>query len=214
MADREIREVDGEPDLNLEDPELTPQNRWRWLFPVGVLVALPALGIYALGETSGTAFWPSHNALMRNSAPERAVGTSGQTPAVARSSDESTGAVIRDVETITGINDRHPLVGRRVDLRAPIAARANDQAFWIGSKDNLVLVVPRRDRRDSQMRQQGQVANTGLPMLESGKMVSISGSIERLPRAEERYSWGLTSADLAAAAAVGVYVHADVVSEQ
>ena len=206
------KEIDGEPDLNFEDPDLTPQSRWRWLLPVGLLVVLPALSMYALDETGGDPFWPSHNALMRSASAEGgAVGTSGQ---AAASRDEHEGAVIRELETITGINDLHPLIGRKVALSVPVAARANDWAFWIGSPDNRVLVVPRRDRRDSALRQQGRVTTGGIDLIEGGTIAAISGSIQKLPRAEERKSWALTNQDQAEATSMDVYLSADTVTVQ
>jgi hypothetical protein len=211
---------DEEPDLNLEDPELTPQNRWRMVVPIGLLVVLPVLSIYALRETTGDSFWPSHNAWMHGTAPpaEGAVGTSG-TAAAPRTVDQPEAdapdsAVIRDIETITGINDGHPLIGRQVELHVPVAGRANDQAFWIGTSDNRVLVVPRRDHRDGRERQEGRIASNGIAPLEAGKMAAISGSIQRLPRAEERFNWELTKQDQREVAANGIYLRADSVTVQ
>ena len=205
------KEIDGEPDLNFEDPDLTPQSRWRWLLPVGLLVVLPALSMYALDETGGDPFWPSHNALMRSASAEGgAVGTSGR----AVNPDEPDGAVIRELETITGINDLHPLIGRRVALLVPVVARANDWAFWIGSPDNRVLVVPRRDHRDSALRQRGGVTTGGIALIEGGTVAAISGSIQRLPRPEERKSWALTNSDQREATSIDVYLSADSVTVQ
>jgi hypothetical protein len=201
-----------EPDPSPEDPDLTPQNRWRWVLPVALLVVLPALGIYALRETVGDSFWPSQNAWMHGTAPSEAtVGTSGTTPGTEGGSDA---AVIRDIETITGINDGHPLIGRKVELHVPVAGHANDQAFWIGSKDNRMLVVTRRDHRDGRMRQEGRVAGNNIALLETGKLASISGSIQKLPQAEERQSWDLTRQDQQEAVAIGVYLAADIVTVQ
>jgi hypothetical protein len=203
-----------EPDSNPEDPDVTPQGRWRMVLPVGLLVVLPALGIYGLRESVGDSFWPSHNAWMHGTAPaaaDAAVGTSGtatDTP------DEGNDAAIRDVETITGLTDGHPLIGRTVELHVPIAGQANDQAFWIGSKDNRVLVVPHRDHRDGRQRQEGLLAGNRIAPLEVGEMATISGSIEKLPRAEERFNWALTQQDEREVAAAGVYLRADTITVQ
>jgi hypothetical protein len=206
------KEIDGEPDLTFEDPDLTPQNRWRWMLPVGLLIVLPALGMYALDETGGYAFWPSHNALMRSASGEGgAVGTSGREAVNQAQTDD---VVIRELETITGSSDRRPLIGRKVNLVVPVAARANDVAFWIGSADNRVLVVPRRDLRDSQLRQQGRVPSRGMALIESGATAAISGSIQQLPRAEERYSWALTNQDQREATSMDVYLSADSITVQ
>lgn len=198
-----------------EDPDLTPQNRWRWAAPLMLLVALPIAGFFGLRETDGTAFWPSHNGVLRGvaaQAPEAgAVGTSGRSDAT---TDSSSPALIRELETITGQVDGHPLVGSKVDLHVPVAAIANDQAFWVGEKDNRFLVVPRRDHRDGAERQLGLVADHGIALLETGKMAAVTGTIQRVPTAEEMYSWGLTAEDRHDAAARGVYLRADTVSVQ
>jgi hypothetical protein len=199
-----------EPDPNPEDPDLTPQGRWRWLLPIGLLVLVPALGTYALRETRGDSFWPSHNAWMHGIAPsEGAVGTSG-TPSATEDSPRA--AVIRDIEVITRVTDGHPLIGRTVELHVPVAGQANDQAFWIGSGDNRLLVVPHRDHRDGPERQEGLLASNDIAPLAIGETATISGSIQKLPQAEERLSWGLTKQDERAVAASGVYLRADTVT--
>ena len=201
-----------EPDPNPEDPDSTAQSRWRWVLPVSLLVVIPILGIYALKETTGDSFWPSHNAWMHGTAaPSGAVGTSGAGP---EAEDQPDAAVIRDIETITGITDRHPLIGRKVELHVPVAGQANDQAFWIGSNDNRVLVVPSRDHRDGRERQEGLLASNDVAPLEAGETAAISGSIQKLPPPEERLSWGLTRRDQQEVAAVGVYLRADTVTVQ
>lgn len=205
-----------EPDPNPEDPDLTPQGRWRWLLPVGLLIVLPALGIYGLRETVGDSFWPSYNAWMHGTAPsspdrQGAVGTSGTSPAT---EDAPNPAVIRDIETITGIIDGHPLIGRKVELHVPVAGWANDQAFWIGANDNRVLVVPQRDHRDGPARQEGLVASNSVAPLEAGETAIIFGTIQKLPPPEARLSWGLTKRDEREVAASGVYLRADTVAVQ
>ena len=201
-----------EPNPNPEDPDLTPQGRWRWVLPVGLLVALPALGIYGLKETAGDTFWPSYNARMHGIAPfQGAVGTSGTAPGT---DDGQNAAVIHDIETITGINDGHPLIGSKVELHVPIAGQANDQAFWIGTSDNRVLVVPHRDLRDGRERQEGLLAGNHIAPLEAGETAAISGSIQKLPEREERFSWGLTLREEQEVAGIGVYLRADTVTVQ
>ena len=202
-----------EPDPNPEDPDLTPQGRWRMVLPVGLLVVLPIVGIYALRETVGDSFWPSHNAWMHGIAPsaDGAVGTSGS---ATDTSDKPAGAVTADLETVTGVTDGHPAIGRRVELHVRVTGQANDQAFWIGADDHRVLVVPHRDRRDGPQRQEGLLAGNSIAPLESGRMATISGSIQKLPDAEERFNWGLTRQDERAVTASGVYLRADTITVQ
>jgi len=188
----------------------------RWVVLVLLLMALVVAGTYTLRETNRDEARPARNAMINGlpSAGEHdAVGTSGNaqgTPAKA----ESAGSVIRELETITGLVDRRPLIGRKVDLHVPVAASANDQAFWVGEKDNRVLVVPRRDHRDSLERQTGRVADNGIARLEAGRTAAITGSIQKLPIVEEMYSWGLTNEDRSEVAAAGVYLRADTITVQ
>jgi hypothetical protein len=50
--------------------------------------------------------------------------------------------------------------------------------------------------------------------LEAGTTAAITGSIQKLPIAEEMYSWGLTSQDRSEVAAAGVYLRADTITVQ
>jgi hypothetical protein len=204
-----------EPDLTPEDPDSMTQGRWRWTLPV-VLLVLTIAGMYGLAETTGHPIWPSHNAWLRGSvaATPDAVGTAGRAAPSPESAVASDSSVIRDVETITGLVDAHPLIGRKVDLHIPVSEHANDEAFWIGQGDNRVLVVLQRDRRDGAQRQEGLIATSGIAPLEAGKTAEISGSIQKLPASEEMYSWGLTRRDVREAAAMGVFLRADQVSVQ
>src|SRR3954468_9379248 len=188
----------------------------RWVVLVLLLMAVAVAGTYALRETNRDEARPARNAMINGlpSAGEHdAVGTSGTdhgTPGQA----ENSGSVIRELETITGLVDRRPLIGRKVDLHVPVASSANDQAFWIGEKDNRVLVVPRRDHRDSVKRQAGLVADNGIARLEAGTTAAITGSIQKLPIAEEMYSWGLTSEERSELGGDGVYLRADTITVQ
>jgi len=149
----------------------------------------------------------------RTPVAEDSVGTGGRAPTVP--AGEPDAAAIRDLETITGVNDRNPLVGRKVELHVPVAAGANDYAFWVGGADNRLLVVPQRDRRDSKVRQEGGVTDHGITSpLDAGTIVAISGSLQRLPKPEERYSWQLTDKEQQEAAAMGVYLRADSITAQ
>ncbi len=214
MVDKDFRR---DADLKREDPILTPQTRWRWLIPVVLLLVLPIAGAYMLRETDGSVPGPQEDGTLRvpDAIQDReAIGTGGRAPTFPRPVGEPDAGVIRDVETITGLVDANPLIGQRVDLHVPIADRANDYAFWIGENDSRLLVVPRRDRRDGEQRQQGDVADHGVAPLEAGKTAAITGSIQKLPKAEEMYSWNLTDREQQEAASMGVYLRADTVTVQ
>lgn len=212
----------SQPILFDEDLELSQWRRWTWVIPVFFLVALPMFGTWALHETDSDYHWllrnqmidgtPSAAALPRAAGPgeQGAVGTSGSVAQPAATDSN----VIRELETITGLVDRRPLIGRKVELHVPVAGNANDDAFWVGEKDNRVLVVPRRDTRDNAKRQNGSVAENSIAWLETGKMATITGSIQPLPIFEQRYSWGLTNDDRSELAARGVYLRADAISVQ
>jgi hypothetical protein len=119
------------------------------------------------------------------------------------------GNPIHDLETIMGVNDGHELVGRRVDIHAPVQQHVNDVAFWIGSKDNRLLVVLARDTRDGVERQRGEPSKSGLGAVPPGQQATISGTIQRVPYGEAMYSWGLTNADRAELMDRRIYLKAD-----
>lgn len=197
-----------------EDPEMTIESHWRWVLPILVLLVLPVGATWLLHETSRNGREPLLNQ-MQTGVPTAgeagAVGTSGRDRSPAEASLVYS---IHELETITGLVDRRPLVGRKVELRAPVAAVANDQAFWIGEQDNRLLVVPTRDRRDSIQRQAGEVTGNDIAKLDTGKTAVISGIVQQMPLPEQAYSWGLTTEDREELAARGVYLRADRVSVQ
>jgi hypothetical protein len=137
------------------------------------------------------------------------VGTSGTLDA---NQDPPAGHTIRELETITGTNDGHQFVGRRVALNVPVNQHVNDIAFWVGERDNRLLVVLARDNRDAAERHRGDPADSGLGNLDAGRPTSIAGSIQRVPYAEAMYSWGLTQTDRAELMERRVYLRADTVT--
>lgn len=143
------------------------------------------------------------------------VGTSGQLGENARAGNSGpalstlAGNPIRDLETITGATDGHELVGRRVDLHVPVQQHINDVAFWVGPRDNRLLVVLARDTRDGEERQRGEPSNSGVSALQAGQATTISGTIQKVPYAEAMYSWGLTNADRTELMDRRIYLRAD-----
>jgi hypothetical protein len=147
-------------------------------------------------------------------------GTSGRVAGLPRG-EESSGvsgsavahAVISELETITGAVDGHELVGRRVDLRAELgeaAGNANASGrFWVGSADNAVLVVLGRDVRNEHQRITGESPDHPLGEIKGGQPVLITGQVERVPKAEQMYSWNLTRQEKTALADRPVYIRAD-----
>jgi hypothetical protein len=141
---------------------------------------------------------------------ELVLGTSGQDDLPGDNSGPGL-TTIHEVETITGATDGHQLVGRRVDLHVPVQEHLNDVAFWVGPRDNRLLVVLARDDRDGETRQLGGPAG-GISRTMDGTQATISGTIQRVPYAEAMYSWGLTNADRDELMDRRIYLRADRVS--
>ncbi len=125
-----------------------------------------------------------------------AIATAGRDEPEAVDADVSP-STIHDVETITGAIDGHELIGRRVDLHAKAVGVTNKGAFWVGARDNHVLVAPAHDQRIARR-----------PVRE-GQPVRISGIIQEMPNAKERLSWDLTAPDLLQLTDQRIYIRAD-----
>ena len=105
------------------------------------------------------------------------VGTAGRDGA--NEPDESP-ATLHDLETVTGTVDPHELIGRTVDFHVKVAAINNDTSFWVSNQDNRMLVV-----------RHGTPSPNDTTRPAPGQMVHITGTIEGVPNAEARSSWGL-----------------------
>ena len=100
-----------------------------------VLLGVLALVVGLLG--AGPYFRSRHGASSVGNSP---VGTAGhETP-----EPEDSPATLHDLETLTGAIDQHELIGSRVDLHVKLGDINNDMSFWVGNKDNRVLVVHSR----------------------------------------------------------------------
>jgi hypothetical protein len=192
-----------------EDPTMTIESHWRWVLPVLLAVALPVAATWLLHETSRNSREPLRQSML-NGLPTAgeagAVGTAGRDRSVAESMVVYS---LHQFETSAGLSDPQQLVGRKVQLQVPVAAIANDLAFWVGESDNRLLVVPNRDHRDIIERQAGLIAGNSVAPLDTGKTATITGTIEQMPIAEQTYSWGLTTKDREDLASRGVYLNAD-----
>jgi hypothetical protein len=144
------------------------------------------------------------------------VGTSGtEEPAVEGDSGPAAvvpPAIIQELDTITGSVDGQQLIGRRVDLHVMVQAVPNDVAFWVGERGNRVLVVLGRDDRTGAERQRGQPSHHNIAPVHPGQQAAISGSVQRLPKAEDMHSWRLTEGDLAELLDRKLYIRADSVT--
>jgi hypothetical protein len=153
-------------------------------------VALPALGsrMSVDGPGSGGAL---------ESAPDAAVGTAGVHARMAAVGFRPGLPTIHELETVTGVNDGHLLVSRRVDLHVPVQRSINDSAFWVGSKDNRLLVVvrPRANQRNG--------------AVQAGQQTTVVGTIQRVPDDEAIAAWGVTPADHAELMERRIYLRAE-----
>ena len=191
---------------DLNDTNIVRTRRSRKVGPLLLGAAVVALGAFAVWLSPG-----GGGGLVRTETGNPGtVGTSG-THEGDQDSGAAAGNVIRELETITGANDGHQLVGRRVDLHVPISQHINDVVFWVGAGDNRLLVVLARDDRDGAKRQRGEPSTTSVDSVRAGQQATIAGSIERVPYAEAMYSWGLTAADRAELMERRVYLRADIV---
>jgi hypothetical protein len=173
-----------------------------WALLVLVVVAAGGWSLPRYPGASGDA------AIVANAAPEpRLLGTAGIVePDIALGPDH----VVREIETITGTIDGMSLVGRRVDLHVEVQRRATDVAFWIGSADNRVLIVLKRDPRPSD--RHGVARGHAIVPVRDGQRATISGMIRRMPKPGQVAAWGLSAADEAELADRKIYIHADAVS--
>jgi hypothetical protein len=93
------------------------------------------------------------------------VGTAGRERTDEQ--DESL-ATLHDLETVTGTVDPHELIDQRVDFHEKVTDINNDMSFWVGTKDNRMLVVLGR---------RAPSPNDIKPAT-PGQMVHITGTIE------------------------------------
>ncbi len=148
--------------------------------------------------------------------PARVVGTSGALAAGGTGGgfEAAEPIVIQELETITGNVDGSELVGRKVDLHVPVLQDGNPVTFWIGTPDNRLLVVLHRDVRDGSARQQSLPPAHGILTVQEGQQAVISGTIQMVPPAEDRYSWNLTREQTREVEARRIYLRADSVRSE
>jgi hypothetical protein len=196
------------------EPDFLPpgedrRNWTAWGILLAVLVAFGA-GMLIYPEFADHA--PTRNrdsgASSSGTAP---IGTSGRERipgAEDNSGPSARPSVIRELETIVGMNDGHELIGRKVHLDIPVAQHINDVAFWIGAGDNRLLVVLARDNRDGADRQRGRPSSTNL-QAHTGERVTVTGTVQGLPHAEAMHSWGLTNRDREELRQRKIYIRAE-----
>src|SRR5262249_18720991 len=150
-----------------------------------------------------TAGAPESTASERSELPK---GTTGTSPLPGAQAPSDT---IRDLVVITDAPDVHALVGRRVELRTTVTHLASDMAFWVGPQDDRVLVVVGRNERLERRNETGEVVRR-TPTLHLGEPLSIIGTVQTMPPANERSQWGASQESKGENGAI--YIRADNVS--
>lgn len=194
---------------NERHPDMTRvsrRSRKAGLVPLGAAVVVLA-AVVAWFAFAGTGVDGERGPVLIELGNPGTIGTSGQLPAEPPGG-ELRPNVIRELETITGVNDAHVFVGRRVDLQVPVSRHVNDVAFWVGSGDNRLLVVMTREDRHSPTPQRGG-PSTAVGLVPVGEQAMVSGSIQRVRNTEAMHSWGLTSADRAEVMDRPIFLRAD-----
>ena len=138
------------------------------------------------------------------------IGTTGRTERVAPPGNAN--ATLHELESLTGVNDQNELIGHRVDFDVKVADINNAGSFWIGNGDNLALVVLGRDNRTPAQRDRGAPSANNIQPVKAGQMVHVTGTIEKIPYAEARYSWGLADSQHQNIERLKVYIRADSVA--
>ena len=166
----------------------------RWATFIGIFVVIAALTWAASYQRSrhGTGVSPAINP---------PVGTAGRE---APNEPEASPATLHDLETVTGSVDSHELIGQRVDFHVEVADINNYTSFWVSNKDNRILVV----------RLHGAPSPNDIKPAAAGQLVRITGTIESIPDAEARYSWGLNDLQRRALDDQKVYIRADHVTPE
>jgi len=171
-----------------------------WMWVVSGVVGC-AIGLWLVPPTAR-----DRQTLTRTGAAV-SVGTTG------RQAKAPQPSVIREIETITGANDGMALVGRCVDLHVDVHERANDVAFWVGPRDNRVLVVVPHDSQNTRLRRQADPASHRIAPVHDGERAVIGGVI-RPSTAEDVEGWTLTEVDRAELNDRKIYIRADAVASE
>lgn len=134
-----------------------------------------------------------------------AVGTAGST----QQHGDRAESPLTTVAAVIGAARDEASLGRRVELHITAPHIANEPSFWLGDADDSVLVVLNRDTRSEEQRDTGEPPAHGIQRFEAGEPIVIAGSIERIPAAESRYSWGINDPRHRRSTGQPTYVRAD-----
>jgi hypothetical protein len=87
-------------------------------------------------------------------------------------------------------------------------------AFWVGPRDNRVLVVLARDNRGTRQRRHGEPAGHRITPVHGGQRAVIAGVIRQASTAEDLDSWNLTAQDKAELDERKIYIRAEAVASE
>ena len=136
------------------------------------------------------------------------VGTAGHETAPG---PEDSPATVHDLDTVLRTVDQNELIGRRVDFHVKVADVNNSTSFWVGNKDNRMLVVVARDSRSDAQRDRGSPSVKGIQPMQAGQTARITGIIEGIPHPEARYNGGINDSVRRALKDQKAYIRADTV---
>src|ERR1044072_1098346 len=120
----------------------------RWAVPLGILALIIGM------------LWVDRPGVLPD--VDSPVGTAGHDSAP---EPDDSPATLHDLEKMTGSVDPHELIGTRVDFHVRVRDVNDDMSFWIGNRDNRILVVP-----------DGVVSNGSAPV-DAGRTARVIGSI-------------------------------------
>ena len=168
-------------------------------FVVAVLLVVWAISSAERGESARKA----------SAGEPAAVRTSGISAKIAYPDDTA-----RALEQMTGATSEATLIGRHVEVEASPDQVDGPTVFWADTRHGgQVLVMLARDRRTEAQRYSSQVAPVSMEA-QPGREVKVSGTIQRVPSAADRSSWGFYDPAHDDALTARVYLKADGVTSQ
>jgi hypothetical protein len=104
--------------------------------------------------------------------------------------------VVPDSLVVLTSPDKQSYIGRQIALNnVQVQGTAGQRGYWIGPNGNRRLLVVG--------------GNTGAVKLQAGQLVSVNGTVERAPTAQQAQAeWGISSDEAARLEKDGVYIQA------
>jgi len=175
------------------------RHRAKWFIVAGILALVVALMWVGPALQSRHGIGLSATGDYPHAEEVTGLGTTGQ---------HEDARIVNDLQAVIG-GEPDEMIGRRVDLHVKVSDINNYGAFWIGTGDQMALVVLGRDNRTTGQRDQGEPSPHNIQPVASGQMAHITGTIEKIPSAEARYSWGVANPQHEAVENLKFYIRAD-----